>query len=130
MRTYYTWRLTESTDISWNVALMGMWTWIEMSFGVVVASLPVTPRFYQFCKQKASKLATNSRERGSRLTGSHNIKGASKVASISLASSGHAKSSEPGAYYELESPRKAAFPYKVREASAFDDEVSHKGLVG
>lgn len=114
MRTYYTWQLTESIDVSWNIAFMAMWTWIEMSFGILVASLPVSPRFYQFIKQRLSILMTGSgKKRVSTFTESENTRATSEGASISLSSVGHAKSSETGAYYEIESPARVNFPHKM-----------------
>ena len=124
MRTYYTWQLTDSSDVSWNISLMSMWTWIEMSFGILVASLPVTPRFYQFFKQRSSMLMTTSRRRVSQFTETRNTKGNSKVASTVVTSPIHAKGSDTGPYYELDSPRKAAFPHQIREVSVFDDRQS------
>ena len=51
LRAYYTWRLVEETDYSWNTSIQGMCTALEMSFGILVATLPIAPRFYKHLKQ-------------------------------------------------------------------------------
>ena len=48
-----------SPDISWNIAIMGLWTWAEMSVGVLVCCLPVTPRFFSFVNPKFQSMVTS-----------------------------------------------------------------------
>lgn len=47
LRTYYTSRIAESPDVSRNVIIMGLWTWAEITTGIVVSCLPVIPKFFQ-----------------------------------------------------------------------------------
>ena len=46
-RTYYTWKIIRSPDISYNIFRMGLWTAAEMTTGILVSCLPVLPRFFQ-----------------------------------------------------------------------------------
>lgn len=59
VRAYYTWYLIGSTDISWNSVGMGIWAALEMSFGVVVVCLPVSPRFYKHLRERSNALLTS-----------------------------------------------------------------------
>ena len=47
LRTYYSWKIYKSIDISYNMIIMGFWTWAEIAIGVTVSCLPVIPRFFQ-----------------------------------------------------------------------------------
>ena len=47
LRTYYTWRVVESHDINWDLIPMGLWTWAEISIGIIVGCLPTFPKFFQ-----------------------------------------------------------------------------------
>lgn len=47
MRTYYTWELGLSQDVTYNLGLMGLWTYAEISIGIVISCTPIFPRFYQ-----------------------------------------------------------------------------------
>lgn len=47
LRTYYTWRVVESHDINWDLLPMGLWTWAELSIGIIVGCLPTLPKFIQ-----------------------------------------------------------------------------------
>lgn len=46
MRTYYTWRVVQSPDITYNLCIMGMWSYAEISIGIIVSCLPVLPKFF------------------------------------------------------------------------------------
>ena len=46
LRTYYTWQLTASGDIAWELIPMGLWTWTEISVGIIVGCLPALPKFF------------------------------------------------------------------------------------
>lgn len=64
LRTYYTWQLALSPDITFNVVRMGMWTHAELSTGVVISCLPVMPKFFQHIGPKLfSALTLRSRSR-------------------------------------------------------------------
>ena len=47
MRTYYTWRAVKSPDITYNLCIMGLWSYAEISIGIIVSCLPVLPRFFK-----------------------------------------------------------------------------------
>lgn len=47
MRTYYTWELALSPDVTYNLALMGLWTYAEIAIGIIISCTPIFPRFYQ-----------------------------------------------------------------------------------
>ena len=46
VRTYYTSR-SETGDVSYKLVIMGLWTWAEVTIGILVACLPIAPRFFQ-----------------------------------------------------------------------------------
>ena len=52
VRTYYTFKVFQSPDESYNIIIMGVWTWAEMTVGTVICCLPVMPRFLQHCRSK------------------------------------------------------------------------------
>lgn len=54
LRTYYTWKIVQSSDVSYHMVQMGMWTYAELSTGVVISCLPVIPRFFQHVGPKLS----------------------------------------------------------------------------
>ena len=47
LRTYYTWRTVKSSDTSWELLLMGLWSWAELSIGIIVGCLPALSKFFQ-----------------------------------------------------------------------------------
>lgn len=56
LRTYYTWKIIHSPDGSYNTVVMGLWTWGEITAGILVSCLPVTPKFCQHLWPKVYKL--------------------------------------------------------------------------
>lgn len=58
LRTYYTWKIVQSPDISYNMVPMGMWTYAELSTGIVISCLPVIPKFFQYIGPKVSSALT------------------------------------------------------------------------
>ncbi|KAI4213374.1 MAG: hypothetical protein LQ349_009283, partial [Xanthoria aureola] len=46
VRTYYT-SESEIGDVSYKLIIMGLWTWAELTAGILVSCLPVVPRFFQ-----------------------------------------------------------------------------------
>lgn len=51
-RTYYTWKVVEEPDTSYNIVMMGLWTLAEVATGVIVCCLPVLPRFLRHAGPK------------------------------------------------------------------------------
>ncbi len=47
LRTYYTWKVVNEPDVSYNIVVMGLWTLAEVATGVIVSCLPVLPRFFR-----------------------------------------------------------------------------------
>jgi hypothetical protein len=47
LRTYYTSKIASSPDVTYNVIIMGLWTWAEITTGIIVSCLPVIPKFFQ-----------------------------------------------------------------------------------
>lgn len=47
LRSYYTWQTVETLDTSWDLLPMGLWTWAELSIGIIVGCLPALPKFFQ-----------------------------------------------------------------------------------
>lgn len=65
LRTYYTWRIVQSPDVSYNIVPMGMWTYAEISIGIVISCLPVIPKFFQHIGPKVySALTLRSKSGG------------------------------------------------------------------
>lgn len=52
LRTYYTWKILNSPDVSYNVVIMGYWTIAEITTGIVVSCLPVMPKFFHHYTSK------------------------------------------------------------------------------
>ena len=47
LRTYYTWKIVTSPDVTYHMVQMGLWTYAELATGVIVSCLPVIPKFFQ-----------------------------------------------------------------------------------
>lgn len=58
LRTYYTWKIAQSPDLSYNIVPMGMWSCAELATGIVISCLPVIPKFFQHVGPKVSKALT------------------------------------------------------------------------
>ncbi len=56
MRSYYTWRVVESSDTSYMFATFGIWSEAELSVGVITGCLPVMPKFFQHVGPKIYKM--------------------------------------------------------------------------
>ena len=60
LRSYYTWRTVESLDTSWELLPMGLWTWAELSIGIIVVCLPVFPKFFNHIGTKVHRGTSGS----------------------------------------------------------------------
>lgn len=60
LRSYYTWRTVESLDTSWELLTMGLWTWAELSIGLIVVCLPVFPKFFNHIGTKVHRGTSES----------------------------------------------------------------------
>lgn len=72
LRTYYTFRIAQGPDVTFNIVVMGLGGTAELNIGVVVSCLPVLPRFVRhfgpkftrsFSFHSASTLDANRRAR-------------------------------------------------------------------
>ncbi len=52
VRTYYSWKIIHSQDVTYDLFQMGLWNYAEISIGIMVSCLPVSPRFFQFIGPK------------------------------------------------------------------------------
>ena len=52
LRTYYTFKIVQSSDTSYNIIVMGLWTWAEITSGILVSCLPIMPKFFQHMTPK------------------------------------------------------------------------------
>ncbi|KAF2230323.1 hypothetical protein EV356DRAFT_536477 [Viridothelium virens] len=53
---FYTCKLLTATDVTYNSWLTGLWTYPELGSGIMIASLPVSGKFYQNLKEKTRSL--------------------------------------------------------------------------
>ena len=60
LRTFYSWKVAQSPDISYNVMLVGIWAWAEMAVGIIVSCLPIMPKFFQHFSPKVRRLLSLS----------------------------------------------------------------------
>lgn len=60
LRTYYTWRVVENPDVSWEIFPVGLWSWAELSIGIIVGCLPTLPKFFQHIGTKFYRSTSGS----------------------------------------------------------------------
>lgn len=69
---YYTFRLAHSDDVSFETMKMGLWTWAELTTGILISCLPVMPRFIKHLGSKAywalSAISKSNRKDGDEST--------------------------------------------------------------
>ena len=58
VRTYYTWKLVESSDESYLLVPIGLWSLAELSAGIVVGCFTVMPKFFQHVGPRAYRIFT------------------------------------------------------------------------
>lgn len=47
VRSYLTFKIVKSHDVSYNLIMMGFWTYAEIAIGIIISCLPVLPRLFQ-----------------------------------------------------------------------------------
>lgn len=52
LRTYYTWKIVQSPDASYDIVIMGLWTWAEITTSTIVSCFPIMPRFFHHMRLK------------------------------------------------------------------------------
>ena len=55
LRTYYTWKMVGSPDMSYNIIFVVLWTFAELATGFIISCLPVIPKFFQHVYPKVSR---------------------------------------------------------------------------
>lgn len=78
LRTYYTWKIVTSPDITYHIAQIGLWTYAELATGVIISCLPVIPKFFQHIGPRIS--STSSKQ--ARLPGSYQQQLSPRAASM------------------------------------------------
>lgn len=53
VRTYYTFKLVNSGDVTHNVVLLGFWSHAEIAIGIMISCFPVLPRLIQVFHSRA-----------------------------------------------------------------------------
>lgn len=56
IRLYYAISLAQSDDVTYNITLMGFWTYAELSVGIVCGCLPIFPKFLQTFGKKLAAM--------------------------------------------------------------------------
>lgn len=59
LRTYYTWRIVTSPDVTYHMVQMGLWTYAELATGVIISCLPVIPKFFQYIGPRIASTISN-----------------------------------------------------------------------
>lgn len=54
LRSYYAFQLSRSPDKTYNIIIMGIWTYAEVAVGIIISSLPVLPRLIQYIGPRIS----------------------------------------------------------------------------
>ena len=49
-----------SLDASYEVMFMGLWTWAEITTGIIISCLPITPKFFQNAGPKLRRVFPSS----------------------------------------------------------------------
>jgi hypothetical protein len=60
-------KIVESPDVSYNVAIMGLWMWVEVRTGIIVSCLPVMPKFFQRFGTESSQTFSQGSKAGFKL---------------------------------------------------------------
>ena len=55
IRAYYTWVVARDTDFSYSMVVITLCARAELAIGIIVGSLPVMPKFFQYASFKVSK---------------------------------------------------------------------------
>ena len=57
MRLYYSVRILQTGDLTYNFVIFGLWTHAEFTLAIICGSLPVSPRFLQTFQPKILRLS-------------------------------------------------------------------------
>lgn len=64
MRTYYSFQVSKSSDKTYNLALMGLWGWAELTIGIIVGCLPVMPKLIHHIRANTSRISSSTSRDG------------------------------------------------------------------
>lgn len=64
IRSHYTFQIVRSPDKSYNIIVMGFWTYAEMAVGIIISSLPVLPRLLQYLGPRISSAFSSESKTG------------------------------------------------------------------
>ena len=64
VRTYYSFQIPKSSDRTYNLELMGLWSWAELTIGIIVGCLPVLPKFVRHIGAKVSSTFSSTSRAG------------------------------------------------------------------
>ena len=70
VRTYYSWEVATTSDRSYTTVIMGLWTWAELSIGMLISCAPVLPKFVHHFSPKIVKYLNPSSKSSEPRTGS------------------------------------------------------------
>lgn len=122
LRTYYTWKIVKSPDVSYHMLQMGLWTEAEISTGIIISCLPVIPKFIRHFGPKVygSLLLRLKSTSNSRYLGKLKV-----TSQFELPSPKHALRSKASEYLTLNEyhtgPKDLNHPAEARLATARDD---------
>ncbi|KAL8691956.1 MAG: hypothetical protein Q9218_002918 [Villophora microphyllina] len=68
IRTRYTFKMVQSSDTSYYLIIFGLWTWAEITIGIIVGCLPVMPKFVHTLRSKIGTSPVSNSSTGSRPT--------------------------------------------------------------
>ncbi len=85
VRTYYTLRVVQLPDISYNLAVMGLWASTELTIGTIISCLPVLPRFFQHFGPKVCSIFSFTSKSENKSTPELASAGRYKATRVSLA---------------------------------------------
>ena len=64
MRTYYSFQVPKTSDRTYNLELMGLWGWAELTIGIIVGCLPVMLKLIHHIGAKISRIFSSASRDG------------------------------------------------------------------
>ena len=64
MRTYYSFQVPKSSDRTYKLEFMGLWSWAELTIGIIVGCLPVLPKFIRHIGAKVCSTFSSTSKDG------------------------------------------------------------------
>ena len=60
MRAWATWQFNDPQDVSYVTMGLALWTWAELSSGIILSCLPTTPRFFRHISPKINSMVSDA----------------------------------------------------------------------